>query len=147
MRTALLFLFAAFSVSSQSSQPAWVARSNQNTELLLNVMARYSPEDAGEFGVSGLDEKISTPSLEEPELERRDTTKALIALRSRLASEKDPAVHQDLEILIKAGEQQIRASKACEEHTVRYHNPASVVLSGIHGQLGDQISANRRPAA
>jgi hypothetical protein len=100
------------------------------------------------FGCSPrLDEKISTPSLEEPELERRDTAKAIDALRARLASEKDPSVHQDLEILIKAGEQEIRASKAYETHTLPYVNAASVVFSGIHALLDDQIPSNRRPAA
>jgi Bacterial protein of unknown function (DUF885) len=147
MRVALLCILATFSLRAQSSQPAWVARSNQNAELLLDVMARYSPEEAGRFGILGLDEKISTPSLEEAELERRDTAKAVDTLRSQLASEKDPSVHQDLEILIKAGEQGIRASKAYENHTLPYVNAAGVVFSGIHALLDDQIPADRRRAA
>jgi hypothetical protein len=60
MRTALFFVLGVFSLSAQSSQPAWVARSNQNAELLLDVMARYSPEEAGRFGVLGLDASVNT---------------------------------------------------------------------------------------
>jgi hypothetical protein len=40
--------------------PAWVARSNQNTQLLIDIEARYAPEDAAAEGVKGLDEQIIT---------------------------------------------------------------------------------------
>jgi uncharacterized protein (DUF885 family) len=144
-----LVLLCALSVPllAQVSPPDWVARSNQNAQLLLNVMARYSPEDAGSLGILGLDDKISSVSIDEPEHERRDTAEAVATLRSRLASEKDPSIQQDLDILIKAGEKQIRASKAYEARTLPYINAANVIFSGIHALLDDQIPPERRAAA
>lgn len=147
MRIAIAFAVTTLTLSAQTTQPAWVARSNQNAELLLKVMARYSPESAAELGVSGLDDQISRPSLEEPEHERRDTQTAINSLKSQVPAEKDPAVKQDLEILISAGERQIRASKAYEEHTLPYENAASVIFSGLHALLDDQIPPARRSAA
>ena len=53
---ALLFAAAAYA----QTRPAWVARSNQNTQLLINLDAKYSPEGAAAEGVKGLDEQISS---------------------------------------------------------------------------------------
>src|ERR1700722_14069529 len=138
MRLVVLCALAT-TLTAQVSPPDWVVRSNQNAQLLLDVMARYSPEDAGSLGILGLDDKISIPSIDEPERERRDTAKAVETLRTRLASEKDPPVQQDLDFLIKAGEKQIRASKAYEARTLPYINAANVVFEGIHALLDDQI--------
>ena len=38
--------------------PAWVVRSNENTQVLLAVLARFGPEGAAQIGVSGFDEQI-----------------------------------------------------------------------------------------
>ena len=86
--------------------------SNKNAQLLLTVEARYAPEGAGSLGVRGLDEKISIPAPDLGERSRRDTEEALETLRSRLASEQNPLVKQDLEILIQAGERENRLSLA-----------------------------------
>lgn len=144
-----LALFVAFSgiVSAQQTPPEWVARSNQNAQLLLNVMAKYSPESASSLGVSGMDERISQPALDEPERVRRDTDAALRELRAKLVNEKDPLVKEDLEILIKAGENDDKASLAYEQKTLPYINAARAVFGGIHGLLDDQIAPERRPAA
>src|ERR1700682_2956984 len=44
--------------------PEWVQRSNQNAALLLNVLARFSPESASRFGVEGHDTDITTLPLD-----------------------------------------------------------------------------------
>lgn len=129
------------------NEPEWVAKSNRNTQLLLAVTAKYSPEEASSLGLSGFDEKISQPTLDEPERERRDTEAAIRELRVRLAAEKDPLVKQDLEILINAGEKENRASLAYEQKTLPYVNAARAVFGGVHDLLDDQVAADRRPAA
>src|ERR1700730_15590959 len=37
---------------------AWVAKSNQNAQVLLEIEARFNPESAGASGINGLDEQI-----------------------------------------------------------------------------------------
>jgi hypothetical protein len=153
MRSVLLFVSAALlaaaaqPASSPSSAPSWIEKSNRNAQLLLNVEARYAPEGAGSLGVSGLDEKISIPASDRGERSRRDTEEALKTLRSRLASEQDPLVKQDLEILIQAGERENRLSLADEKYLLPYQNVSRTIFFGIHSLLDDQIAPERRKAA
>jgi len=80
----------------------WVATSDANAQLVLEVMSRFSPEGAGRLGVDGLDEEISDlgPGIYERSLEA--TRGVLAELQRREALEKNPKVRQDLGILIKA---------------------------------------------
>jgi hypothetical protein len=134
-------------VAQSASSPTWIERSNQNAELLLSVGARYAPEGAGSLGVSGLDDKISIPAPDLGERSRHDTDEALKTLRSRLASEQDPLVKQDLEILIQAGERENRLSLADEKYLLPYQNVSRTIFFGIHSLLDDQIAPERRKAA
>ena len=140
-----LLLFAAVSVWAQP--PAWVQKSNENAQLLIAIMARYSPEDAASEGVPGLDEQISTASPEQPERFRKDIAVARIELQKRLALEKDPLVRQDLEILIARSRSRYpvlgseRAQSAAlrgrrRHHLFRHQKPA--------GRSGRCRSASRR---
>ena len=107
---ALLALLSIGPAAAPAAAPAaWVDRSNENAPVLLEVMASYSPEGAGQLGVPGIDEQIFDlkPGFVERRLEALGH--ALAELRGRLAAEKDPAVQQDLEILIQAAEDQWRA--------------------------------------
>jgi hypothetical protein len=129
------------------SPPAWVAKSNQNSQLLIAVMARYAPEQAASSGAPGLDEQISALSPQQPERFRRDTAVARIELQKRLAAEKDPLVRQDLEILIAQADRDIRSSEAEERNLLPYNDVAGGIFFGMQSLLDDQISADRRPAA
>src|SRR5438128_12072340 len=86
----------------------WVARSNQNAALLIDVGAKYGPEGAAAQGVSGLDDKITVPTIENEHRRRADLVRVQQELRNRLAAEKDALVKQDLEILISAAGRSIR---------------------------------------
>jgi hypothetical protein len=140
-----VLLFVAASV--WAVPPAWVQKSNQNAQLLIDIEARYSPEQAAAEGVQGLDEQISTWSPEQPERFRRDTAVARIELEKRLAVEKDPLVRQDLEILIAQADRDIRTSEAYERNLLHYSNVAGTIFYGMQSLLDDQITADRRPAA
>jgi len=140
-------LLGAAAQSPQASSASWIEKSNQNAQLLLTVGARYAPEGAGSLGVSGLDDKISIPAADRAEHARRDTEEALKTLRSRLASEQDPLVKQDLEILIQAGERNNRLSLAQEKYLLPYQNVSRTIFFGIQSLLDDQIAADRRQSA
>jgi uncharacterized protein (DUF885 family) len=146
MRSLVLILPAAVLLAAEP-RPAWIEKSNQNAQLLLNVTARYAPEGAGSLGISGLDDKVSIPAVDLPERARRDTEEVLKTLRSRLASEQDPLVKQDLEILIEAGERDNRSSLANEKYLLPYQNVGRTIFFGVQSLLDDQIAPERRPAA
>jgi hypothetical protein len=144
--TLLAALFLA-SILFAPSEPGWVTKSNQNARVLLNVMARYSPEDAGELGVQGMDDRVTIPAPDRPEKFRRDTSAAVKELQSRLASEKDALVRQDLEILIKAGQRDVRSSAAYERHVLPYSSVPELIFSGMRALLNPQVPSERRKQA
>ena len=127
--------------------PAWVARSNRNTQLLIDVNAKYSPEGAAAEGVRGLDEQISSFAPDAQERARADLRKVGQELSNRLANEKDPLVRQDLEILSRAADRSIRSSEAYEKTFLPYTDVAGTVFYGVKTLLDDQIAPERRPAA
>ena len=134
-------------VPAPAPTPAWVERSNQNAKLLLEVTARYSPEGAGRLGVPGLDEKIADLKPELPQRFRQDAALVLATLQDRLKTEKDPAVRQDLEILIAAAQKTIEGSKLSEKYELPYFDVPQLVFQGIRALLDQQVEAGRRQAA
>jgi len=146
MRSTLLVLLIAMIAGAQNP-PAWVQKSNQNSQLLVAIVARYAPEQAASMGAPELDEQISTLSPDQPERFRRDTAVARIELQKRLAAEKDPLVRQDLEILIAEADRDIRSSEASERNLLPYSDVAGDIFFGMQSLLDDQIKADRRPAA
>ena len=81
-------------------EQAWVTKSNQNAKLLLEVLAKYSPEGASQLGIDGFEEKILDLSRDQYEPARKDTLAVIAELEKRLAAETDAKIKQDLEILI-----------------------------------------------
>ena len=58
-------IFLAFAVAVFAADaPDWVKRSNENSAILLKVLAKYSPELAGRFGVEGHDTDVTTLPLD-----------------------------------------------------------------------------------
>jgi hypothetical protein len=144
---ALLFLSITLLPAQTPKSQAWVEKSNQNAQLLLNIIARYSPEDAASLGITGVDDKISIPAIDAGARERRDTAEALRALRTRLTAEQNLFVKQDLEILIAEGEREIQFSAAQEKYLLPYDSLGRDIFEGIHSLLDDQIAPERRKAA
>lgn len=93
-------LLAALSLPAVAAEPAWVTKSNENAKVLLNVLAKYSPEGASNLGVDGYDEQITDMSRDQFEPNNRDLRAAIAELQKRMRSETDPKVKQDLQILI-----------------------------------------------
>jgi hypothetical protein len=135
------------SVLAQPSTPDWVKKSDENTQVLLEVLARFGPEGAGQLGIPGLDEEIFdlTPGFEERS--RKAIAEAADQLRPRLAAEKDPRVRQDLEILIQATEDNVKGDELGRKYYIPYFNLTQTVFGGLRTLLDDQVVASRRPAA
>lgn len=132
--------------ASAGAQP-WVERSNAYTQKLLNVALRHDPEAASSQGLAAFDLQIAQPSYADELQARRESEAVLAELRQALASEGQPQVKQDLQILLSRSELALRSQEWQWKHVVVFRNASSYVFERIHDLLGDQVAAERRPAA
>lgn len=129
------------------ASPAWLERSNENARLLLAIQARFGPENAGLFGVEGLDETIVSLPLDRSAQETQSYETAVAELERRLAAERDPAVRQDLEILIDSGRRRIEDLRLERKYFLPVVNPAQMAFDGIKSLLDPRVAKERHPAA
>jgi len=130
-----------------AAEESWVERSDRNARILLDLQAKYGPEMAGFLGVEGLDEEVFQLPADLNDRSVADIESALVGLRARLAKETDPAVRQDLEILIRAADDSIRGTRLSERLELPYFNLPQTIFQGIRSLLDPQVAEERRPAA
>lgn len=137
-----LFLFAG--AAAAATPPAWVKESNEHSLVLLHAIGQFSPEYMSYLGVEGYDDK--TVDLG-PKLYQRQTAageKAIKEMKARLAKATDPAVRQDLEIMILAAQDNMHSGKLQYELTVPYIPVSKTVFQGIRTLLDPRISKERQ---
>ncbi|TFG42189.1 MAG: DUF885 domain-containing protein [Chromatiales bacterium] len=150
MRKQVTFsLIATFLIAQAGPTQAatWVEKSDEHAQVVLDVLAKLSPEGAGRLGVDGLDEEISDlgPGIQE---RSKKMTEDLIAdLKGRLANESDSKVRQDLGILIKMLDDNNKSSDLNYQQMLPYYNVSQTVFFGIRGIIDPQNSRDRYPAA
>jgi uncharacterized protein (DUF885 family) len=132
---------------TKSSDHAWIATSNQYTDLLLNVQLKHSPESGSRQGLSQYDELISQPTLADEDLARKEETDVLAKLKSALAAEKQKEVRQDLEIIIRNVELNFKLEDYQRAHEVPFINASGNVFEGVRILLDEQTPEARRAAA
>ena len=139
--------FALIATAVFADTPAWVERSNDNAMIAMRLLAKFSPEGAGQLGVDGLDDQILdlTPGVRERS--RKSLREVQAELEKRLAAEKDSLVRQDLEILIRSMRDSLHGLDLQEKYQISYIDVNQLVFNGVRVLLDDQIAANRRPAA
>jgi len=153
-------ILLAFALSCSHPQPAptpaspartaergWIERSNQNAQLLLQVMSQFQPESAARQGITGLDDRISDFTPGHQQRQRDAIRQVQTELEHRLAGESDALVAQDLQILIDAARRQIKGSELSDKLEVPYYNLSRLVFGSMRSLLDPQIAAERRPAA
>lgn len=138
-------LFAGAAMAQKSA--GWVERSNENAQLLIEAFAKIAPEQAGFFGVPGLDEEILDLREGHVERELNAMREAIGRLRQRLETAEHPLVRQDLEIMIRAGERNIESTEVRRKLTVPFFSVTSTVFQGLRALLDEQVAAERRQAA
>ncbi|UCF65266.1 MAG: DUF885 domain-containing protein [bacterium] len=126
---------------------SWVQRSNDNSRILLEIVAKTAPESAAEIGMSGFDDRIVdlTPGFEEREITMLEN--ALVAFQQRLAEENHPAVQQDLEILIESARFSIEEINLQKKYELPYYNVSGIIYRGIRTLLDEQVAPERRKAS
>jgi hypothetical protein len=147
IRINVLILIAFVFAASAGAAEKWVERSNENAKLLLDVFSKYTPEFASQLGVEGVDENIIDLNPGFNERANQDTEAAIAQLRSRWENEKDRAVKQDLEILIKTATDAIKSNHLNRKYLVPYYDLSQTFFLGLRALLDDQVEPERRKAA
>ncbi|MEI6106125.1 MAG: DUF885 domain-containing protein [Opitutae bacterium] len=127
--------------------PTWIVQSNAHAQLLVDNLAKFSPEFASRVGVAGYDDKIADLTSGVEERTRTALTTCRDELAKRALGETNPLVRQDLEILIKSVDDQLESNALNERLILPYLDVAQLVFFGEFSLLDDQIDAARRPAA
>ena len=148
---ALVFVIAAPASGLAADVPdgaaSWVEESNRNATVLLEVLARYSPESAGSLGVEGADTEVADLKPGYVERTEADVEAAVAELTRRLAAEDDPRVRQDLEILVEAGRDNVTGSRLFRRHLLPYVNVPRTVFFGMQALLDPQLPKDKHEAA
>jgi uncharacterized protein (DUF885 family) len=141
-------LTATGSVHAQTSPtPAWVGRSNNDAKVLLDVMARFTPEAATQIGVPGYDDKVVDLKPDSDPRTRAAYADARSKLQAMLATEKDTNVRQDLQIMINAANLAIEGIDLNDKYMLPYQDVGQLIFNGEFSLLRDDVDAKRWPAA
>jgi hypothetical protein len=127
--------------------PAWVARSNEYANILVKAQAEFAPEGMSFLGVPGYDERVADFKPENAERFRAATAKARDELKAKLATERDPNVRQDLEIMIQAANDNIVTSELTQRLMLPWSDVAQTMFGGLQSLLSDQAPPERRAKA
>src|SRR6187431_2547041 len=115
--------------------PAWVQESNRRAQVLLDVIAKYSPESAASFGVEGHDEEIFDYKSGYDKRQEADLQAAQAQLEAARADVTDPLVRQDLDILIKAAADQRETLRLNRELMLPFVDLGQLVFQGFQDLL------------
>jgi uncharacterized protein (DUF885 family) len=138
---------AAAKAPAAAPVPEWVKRSNQYTQMLLDVQYKHSPEGGSEQGLAKYDSLITDPTRADEIVQRKELQDILVTLKKVEAKEKNKDVREDLEIIQKTFNLQFRQDDYQLDHKVPFIDASAAAFSGLRSLLDDQVPAERRPAA
>jgi hypothetical protein len=143
----LIFGLTVPTTGSQSAPPAWIVESNQNAQVLVEAVARFLPEGAGQWGVNGLDDQILDLKPGFVDRQKQTAKDCIGTLRSRLTKAKDSRVRQDLEILINAAQDTLDDIELGDKAYLPSISVVKIVYGGVQSLLDDQVTSDRRTKA
>ena len=118
--------------------PAWVAESNQDSQILLKTFADFAPEQAGQFGVDGLDEQATNLTPDYVQRLNAALDQDLTQLQALQAKATEPHLKQDIQILIKAVQDTKHGNELQQKYMLNYTNVPQTVYFGVSSLLDPQ---------
>ncbi len=137
-------LTLAFATLACAAEQPWVTKSNDNAKLLLNLMAKYSPESASQLGVDGYDERITDMSHDLYDASVKDTRTVVAELQKRQKAETDLKIRQDLDILIGAANDQLTSNALQRKLMLPYQDLNQMLFGVVHQMLDPRIPKERQ---
>ena len=138
---------AAAATAAPAASPAWVARSNALSQILIDAQAPFQPEWAGFFGIPGYDDRVADLGPDHAERYREAMAVARARLQAQLEGERDANVRQDLQILLGSIDESIEGSTLNERYLLPWTDAPQLIFGGINGLLSAQTPPERRAFA
>jgi hypothetical protein len=150
--TTTLLALTTMAVASPGGAPEtadreWVARSNANATPLLQLIARYAPESAAALGVDGFDTEILDLQAGLDERFDADARKVAGDYQAGVATEQDPRVRQDLQILADSAKRRQVQSDLQRRLMLPYFDLPQTLFRGFSSLLDPRVPKERYPAA
>jgi len=143
----LIALVAVVACSASAAENDWIAESNRHAQVLLEIIARYSPEYAASTGVEGYDEQIFDLGPGFAERMEADLEEAAKKLEAARAAATDARVEQDLDILIQAARDQVESSRINRKHLLPFFDVPQAIFLGFQNLIDERIPKQRWQAA
>ena len=139
--------FSAMAAAPGKGDGDWVERSNQIAHEVLESQAKFAPEFASQVGVTGFDEQIFDLGPDLAQRQIAEAQKHIARLEGLLATESDPRVAQDLQIMIQSQQDSIESTQVNYDRVMPYGNINGLIFAGFRGQLDKQVPMEQRKAA
>lgn len=140
-------LAAGLAGTAQAAGPGWIEESNANAQPLLELLAKYAPEQAANLGVDGHDADIVDLKAGLDQRFETDSRQVGDALQAKLVGTTDPRVRQDLQILIAAEADQRNTSALNRRLMLPYYDVAGMLFGSFQSLLDPRVDKARYPAA
>ncbi len=130
-----------------AAEPEWVRRSNEITAVVMEADARLDPEQASFVGMEGYDTEVTQIPLDVNARTIATLLDARAKVAAKLATEKDPAVRQDIEILLGAIDQHVEGVRLSEKYELPYFDLPLALFNGMRSILDERVPKERHGAA
>ncbi len=127
-----------------AADAAWVARSDENTRLLLDLDARYDPETASQQGEEAYDAAILDLSRDRFAQKQAELRALIQRFQQRLARERNLQVQQDLHILLHSAQQELRTDALDRKYFLPFTDVAELIYNSAQNALDPRLSAARQ---
>ncbi len=143
----LAILACTAAAAAGAATAPWIAKSNQDANILLEVQAKYVPEGSSALGVESHDSQVLDLKPGLVARQSADLTGAEHQYEQLLATESDPRVREDLEILLKATRDQRTTLELNDRLMLPYFDLPQALYGGFQQLLDKRNAATRYRAA
>ncbi|HEY2423597.1 MAG TPA: DUF885 domain-containing protein [Chthoniobacterales bacterium] len=148
IRMGLLAAVGCFAIAGYAGGTAgWVQKSNQAAKPLLEYITKYTPENGSSIGIDQADESVVDLKPNLYARSKEDGERIVQQLQVKEASESDPNVRRDLDILITAQKNSLETAKLNHELMLPFYDVGEMVFQGLQTLLDPRNSADRQARA
>ena len=140
----LLWLGCSLSTVAAGADAPWIEQSNRNAQILLDVQARYAPEQATAQGVLGHEAEVMDLKARNSERQEADLAAAAERLGALRQSATDARVRQDLDILVGSADDSRHSLELNRQLMVPYLDLGQALFAGYQKLLHEGVTRERQ---